>query len=372
MSNRKFSKILALCLAVVLTAASSAAASAATTSDSGAGREETLSCAEVKNLPDGGKAYVYFIDGIENIFPVPPEGFHPVEATDSQLKEYGFPARPKNAADLAKWTETMSAYKRTPVPAVTKRPDRNHNNVLEKAPKPADSVTVNSLNGVMGSYNWSGYAAKGGTNTYAEVQGDYNQPTVRNTGSANTYECSWVGLGGYGTEKLVQAGTEADRRNGRNVYYAWYEYLGSSGAGVSQISLPSITVRPGNRIHTYVSFQRSNGVLNCYVANNTNGTSQSVIVNLPTSTYYDGSTAEWIDERTNVNGNGNTNLTNFGTINWTNCQAYLSSSSKWVSLGSQTYDRIIMVSYDSDHHYLTEPDALSSNTSFTNRWLSSN
>ena len=48
----------------------------------------------VEELPDGGKIYVYVIDGVENSFPVPPEGFQPLTADDKQLEVYGFPPRP--------------------------------------------------------------------------------------------------------------------------------------------------------------------------------------------------------------------------------------------------------------------------------------
>ena len=47
----------------------------------------------VEELPDGGKIYVYVVDGVENSFPVPPEDFQPLTATDEQLETYGFPPR---------------------------------------------------------------------------------------------------------------------------------------------------------------------------------------------------------------------------------------------------------------------------------------
>ncbi len=46
-------------------------------------------------LPDGGTNYVFNIDGVQNILHEPPDGFCPATATDAQLAEYGFPARPK-------------------------------------------------------------------------------------------------------------------------------------------------------------------------------------------------------------------------------------------------------------------------------------
>lgn len=54
----------------------------------------TIDYDHIEELADGGKIYVYIINGIENRFPVPPEGFKPLTASDEQLETYGFPPRP--------------------------------------------------------------------------------------------------------------------------------------------------------------------------------------------------------------------------------------------------------------------------------------
>lgn len=65
-------------------------------------------------------------------------------------------------------------------------------------------------------------------------------------------------------------------------------------------------------MHSYTVHQTSGaGQTTFYVADNTTGTSQSVIVNLSPS-YYDGRTAEWIDERPLVNGS----ISRSGTSGW--------------------------------------------------------
>src|SRR5438093_8674568 len=45
-------------------------------------------------LPGGGASYNYTVDGVSVSYPVPPQGFSPLAATDQQLSEYGFPPRP--------------------------------------------------------------------------------------------------------------------------------------------------------------------------------------------------------------------------------------------------------------------------------------
>ena len=360
---KKF-KICSLCLAFALAstvvsvgvgAAPVSAASLDTTDVT------NLTCAQVVPLADGGTDYVYDINGVENTFPVPPAGFNPLKATDTQLAEYGFPARPKNGQDLADWNQEMKTYKSTPVPKVAKK-NNSKNNVAQIASGSSSSIQASSTS----YYNWGGYVDHyAANNTFASVQGDFTEPPCNSTIS-NTYECSWVGLGGYTSARLVQSGTEVDKINGSASYYAWYEYLGN-GVGVNEITLPSLNVRAGDKIHILVSFESANNQLNCYVADNTSGTSQSVVVNLSAGTYYDGSTAEWIDERPTVNGSYSA-LTNYGSNSWTNCQAYLTSSSTWQALGSLTYDQVTMVQYPDCSYALSQPNALSSTTSFTDFW----
>ncbi len=58
------------------------------------GSFESIVYDDVEELPDGGKIYVYKVDGVTHQFPLPPEDFDPLSATDEQLKTYGIPPRP--------------------------------------------------------------------------------------------------------------------------------------------------------------------------------------------------------------------------------------------------------------------------------------
>ena len=65
---------------------------------------------------DGGKDYVYIVDGIENHFLVPPEDFNPITATDEELARYCFPPRPTTEAGIKQWENQMKNYEITPPP----------------------------------------------------------------------------------------------------------------------------------------------------------------------------------------------------------------------------------------------------------------
>jgi hypothetical protein len=312
--------------------------------------EKHLTADKIEVLPDGGKLYTYIIDGVRNVFPVPPTGFKPIEATDDELAQYGFPARPDDKTGLDAWNAQMAYYKYTPEPDISVT-DRTNGTVKLADVKSDGAGTLNTT-------NWADYYASG---NFVQVQGNFTQPTVQSGCLSNTYESTWVGLGGVNTGKLVQTGTAMNTRNGANSYYAWYEYLSPAHPN-PEIKFNSITVSGGDSIHAYCSFQSSNNRFNAYVANNTNGTSQTVLVDISASEYFDSSTAEWINEHPSVSGTDN-GLTKYGSNGWTTAQAYTNTGT-WYNITSLTYDRIDMYNGSTVR---SRPSGLSGG-SFTSNW----
>lgn len=355
MKNKKNQKIIALCLVTISIISMSSLSASANSIEN---QNEKLQCQEIVSLPDGGKIYVYQIDGIINEFPVPPEGFNPLNASNETLETYGFPTKPTDPEELIKWTERMKNYKYTPIPEIEKTEIVHGFN--KAAPKSKDTLSTKSLDQNTQSYNWSGYVAKG---NFAQVQGDFVQPTIKSSEPSYTHESTWVGLGGYyANSGLVQTGTAMTTYQGGRHYYAWYEYLSSANPN-PEIRMTSVTVNPGDKIHAYCSFQKSNNKFNAYIANDTNGTSQSVLISISSAEYFDQRTAEFINEHPSWGATDN-GLTNYGVTKWTNCKVYTMSGS-WVNLGSTTYDRVTMINNSSN--VLAEPSNLSG-TSFINTW----
>jgi len=251
----------------------------------------------IVQLADGGSIDIYDKGGLIASTPQPPATFDPLSASDEDLATYGFPQRPSAANDLAQWQDEMSLWRPTK--------DIGECQTARRATHYQNPI-------------WSGYDADSSSSTYYRaVQGDYAQPSKHSTSCTPNEEVSWVGLGGYHTARLIQTGTGINTSGG---YYAWYEYLNASG-GIPITVLPSVTVHAGDSIHLYVVHQTSgSGQTTFYVADNTTGTSQSKIINLGSS-YYDGYSAEFIDERPSYIY-GPTNLTNFYRVNWTNTKVY--------------------------------------------------
>ena len=90
------------------------------------------------------------------------------------------------------------------------------------------------------SYNWSGYAATGGT--YTSVSSSWVQPAEMCT--ADGAASFWVGLDGdlAGDNAVEQIGTTADCTSGSPVYYAWYELFPAAPVNYGD------TVSPGDNL----------------------------------------------------------------------------------------------------------------------------
>jgi len=143
--------------------------------------------------------------------------------------------------------------------------------------------------GVLRSVNWSGYVVTG--QTYTRVAGSWSVPTVIAT-PGSRYASDWVGIGGFDTGDLIQAGTTEQYVHGHATYNAWTEILPKS-----ETIIPGFTVHPGDAITVDVT--RGTGrSWTMTVTDSTQRESFSRTVN------YDSleKSADWIHEAPEVNG----------------------------------------------------------------------
>ncbi len=297
-------------------------------------------------FPDGGKDYIFYIEGTENHYLVPPIGFTPLTASDEDLSRYGFPPRPdgSDVDSLNAWEELMANYVETPEPEL----------VATVAPVESMEQEISALRTTeVQMTNWSGYVADLGassTNFYTQVQMDYTHPAIIST-SGRCVNSYWVGLGGINKPRLVQAGTATWVDNATTTHGAWYEYIGRDGGSSIGMKLLSLPIRPGDNIHVYISFQAANNIFSYYIANNTTGQSAASTVNLSAATQFDGLSAEWIVERCSEN-RVNQNLGNYGSLILKSCR---------VTMMSNTGTRALSV-----------PGSIVSNNQFTCTWRNYN
>jgi len=312
-----------------------------------------LAPVDVISGSDGSLAVIYLVRGVRTEVRIPREGFSPLTATARELANLGMPERPSDTAARAQWAAGLRSWKRTTDATLCEQ-----TGITFGPDEPAFITDPSGGNGAA-SYNWAGNAlARAAAGTYVAIQGDIVQPT-KNTSCTGAALGNWIGLGGYTSQKLIQAGTAYFPNEGTP--RAWYEYL-AAGSQNPPVTMSSVVVRAGDRIHAYVAVQKSTGQTTFYLYNTANGTNSSVVLNLSVSTYYDGSSAEWIDERPSVGG-APTPLGNFGSAVWTNVQAQNSVGS-WLPFGASNPDRIKMLS-SNDLSTLAYPNAPSNNSSFT-------
>jgi hypothetical protein len=96
-----------------------------------------------------------------------------------------------------------------------------------------------ATNATVTSSNWSGYAATGGTGAFTSVSSSWVEPTGK-CSSGDQYSSFWVGLDGYSSSSVEQAGSEVDCSGRTPQYYSWYEMYPADPVNFSN------TVRPGD------------------------------------------------------------------------------------------------------------------------------
>jgi Peptidase A4 family len=247
----------------------------------------------VTKVADGGKKYSFALPGSSDEYMTvnePPAGFDPLTASDAELQLWGFPPRPSNDAGLEDWRELVGNYKQAAILPGCRQTEKKRGYLGE------------SLN-----FRWSGYEDVEPSNQskWHAVIGTFYQPYKHSACSSNANVASWVGLGGNYTPRFMQTGTEAEA-NG--TYNAWIEIY-AKGYNTSY-EIPSFPIEGTNYIRLYAGYNKSLEIAYFYITNDHTG--QTVLTEWHIGTqFYDGSSAEWIDEAA-----GDLPLLNFGEINW--------------------------------------------------------
>lgn len=192
-------------------------------------------------------------------------------------------------------------------------------------------------------YNWSGYEnTSGSASTFNAVHGNWTQWTPGNCNcSGTTDEVTWVGLGDDGNGSLLQDGT----RYYGSQSYAWFEYLHPCSTSGCNISIqPAQSVPYGTTVHAYVGWGvTGTGHFDYQVSDVTTGQyylNGSTTLN---NTYYNGSTAEYINERpTHCSSGCYYPLTNYGSpMGWADAQ-YHTPGGTWQNFTNTSFTDLEM------------------------------
>lgn len=266
-----------------------------------------------------------------------PEGFDPISASVDELQAYGYPRRPDPGDTKAynNWVRAVSVTRVTPQFVV------NPNHYHRPNQKTGSSIVVDNTT-ISTSGNWSGWSLIGGSPVFDEVVGLWVVPNVgSSTKTTKGYMSEWVGIDGNCTcNDLIQDGTEQQFISGTSTYYAWIEFIPESELVVSGFS-----VSPGDVIYAYSAVTTVAGKITgkYYIANYNTKKAVSASLTIPPKTTFSGKSAEWIVERTEVNGSFTNPLPLYANAYMDDAWAYRSGSTHAIDYTSEANENITMV-----------------------------
>ncbi len=228
----------------------------------------TIPLSAITERPDGGHEYHYEVGGSPITISSPPAGFNAVTASQGEREAYGIPREPTvTETALPTLAGSSGIHHFTPVPR--RRPStspccrrRQRTVVLTSDLAPPGLAVEEGGGGALDkddarrgriSGHWAGYVDTG------ELQGGITAPPFNAAGITykepqrlddceGTHASPWVGLGGYGSEPLDQAGTELGKGDGIAEHQAWIENLRGTGRGRRLRDSPAILRDPGRRL----------------------------------------------------------------------------------------------------------------------------
>jgi hypothetical protein len=225
---------------------------------------------------------------------------------------------------------------------------------------PGHTRQIRGLNQA-GSFNWAGYVDDNSAkNTYSKVTGRWTEPAVT-CGQEDQIVIFFVGLDGWNSGTVEQAGTFAQCYQGKAHYYSWWEMYPATS-----ITIVGSTVAAGDKIAA--SVVKSGTSFTLGVTDSTNTANSFTKTQTCAATTCLAASADWIAEAPS-GARGDYPLPDFKT--WTLWDATVTSGTKAGKISTFPDDEITM--FDSSATYpLVQPGALNATGgAFTDTWKNS-
>jgi len=250
---------------------------------------------------------------------LPPAGFSIKTATDEELNAYGIPPRPNEDKNPQEYGDWLRKFSKTRI-----MPELKINPNVVHAPAAIKKIeTKTPSNQIAYSDNWSGYVITDPTNMFrtpgTRISAVFPQPKAISgctMGPGDYHASFWVGIDGWGSNDVLQVGTELELNCGSGVNnYGWIEWYDSVNKN-PEIQITNMPVGPGDLVEADVWLEDNGFGGNAYVLLFSVG-AQMVGLSLspPPGVALIGNCVEWIAERPTVNG-AYSNLTNFLLMPW--------------------------------------------------------
>jgi Peptidase A4 family len=183
------------------------------------------------------------------------------------------------------------------------------------------------------SYNWSGYADDNTrANVYSKVSGTWAEPAIT-CGKEDQIAVFWVGIDGWTSSTVEQAGTLAQCFQGTAHYYTWWEMYPTNS-----ITVVGSTVKPGDKITASVVKTGTKYALK--VTDSTTTANTFTITKTCAATTCLATSAEWIAEAPG-GPRGEYPLPNFKT--WSLTSASTISGTKTGTISAFPDDEVTMI-----------------------------
>jgi len=225
---------------------------------------------------------------------------------------------------------------------------------------PGHTRQIRGLNQA-GSYNWAGYVDDNSTaNTYRKVTGQWTEPAVT-CGQEDQIVIFFVGIDGWNSSTVEQAGTFAQCYQGAAHYYSWWEMYPAT-----PITIVGSTVAAGDKIAASVVKTGTSYTLAVNDSTNTANTFTKTQTCAATTCL--AASADWIAEAPS-GARGDYPLPDFKT--WTLTNATVRSGTTLGKISTFPDDEITM--FDSSATYpLVQPGPLNATGNvFSDAWKNS-
>lgn len=234
------------------------------------------------------------IPGITWFRPLPKDA-DPQRISDRDLLNFGLRSRPAPGAPpfLKKiWLRSFEAAKNRMVPELVVRDDVRHGPIrgLSEKRRPDGSV-------IASGQNWCGIVLVDSQNrfktpgTWIQAQWQIPSAIVPSQGQVG-YASQWVGLDGYNSPDVLQAGFEADYNNGQAQPYAWIEWFTDPSVVINNMG-----VSRGDEVWVVVTSPQSNQQGQIEIANLTGAQYLTFGISPPAGKALVGNCIEWIMEK---------------------------------------------------------------------------
>jgi hypothetical protein len=240
-------------------------------------------------------------------YETPAPDFDPRTASDRELLHYGLPSRPDAATEpelRALWDTAFSRPHTWITPEFIEVEGKTHGPAARArgvTPAVARGAAPKAVTNATSS-NWSGsvaFAPSG--NTYRFVLGQWTVPEPYAPGFGAFFASEWVGIDGWGSNDVLQAGTETEVikvpifGDFRSIY-AWWEWFPAG-----EVAIGNLGVSAGDFMNCLICVNSSTSAT-VYFSNLSTNVSTTFTITAPQGTTLVGNSAEWIVERPTVNG----------------------------------------------------------------------